>query len=208
MIELLTLEEMYEADRLTIVGGTPGLVLMEHAGERISHEIIARWPKAERVVVLCGPGNNGGDGFVMARLLVGHGYHVTLALAGSVDRLGGDAAHMAQLWNGPILAFEQCELEAADLLVDAIFGAGLTRLIEGRIAETVEKINASAAPVIAVDLPTGINGDTGQILGAAVQADLTVTFFRKKTGHVLMPGRDYCGEVRVVDIGISNAVLG
>ncbi len=207
MDELLTVEEMYMADRLSIAGGIAGIELMENAGRRVCDEIFARWPGAGLVLVLCGPGNNGGDGFVIARVLKERGYEVRLALLGPVSKLRGDARDMAARWNGDTLDPETCSFEGVDLIVDAIFGAGLARNIDGKAGQIVHEINSSAAAVVAVDLPSGISGETGQVLGVAVEADLTVTFFRKKPGHLLVPGGDFCGEVIAVDIGIPEPVL-
>lgn len=207
MLELLTTDEMGRADRATIEGGTPGLVLMEAAGKGVADEVSARFPDAERIAALCGPGNNGGDGFVAARLLKERGYGVRLALLGSLDRLKGDAAEMAARWQGETEALELDVLEGADVVIDALFGAGLTRAIEGAAAEIIENLNARGLPVIAVDVPSGVDGTTGAAEGVAVQALATVTFFRRKPGHVLLPGRLLSGETRVVDIGIPDGVL-
>jgi NAD(P)H-hydrate epimerase len=164
------------------------------------------------VLVLCGPGNNGGDGFVAARHLAAAGWPVRLALLGARERLAGDAAHHAALWDGPIEALEEDSAEAllagAEVVVDALFGAGLSRPLEGAARRMVEALPSSPAVVVAVDVPSGVSGDSGAVLGAAaVQAALTVTFFRRKPGHLLLPGRLRCGEVVVADIGIPDQVL-
>jgi len=215
--ELLTIDEMYRADRLAMESGIGGTVLMENAGIRIGEQIVVRWPKAGRVLVICGPGNNGGDGFVIARFLQARGYDVGLALLGDVAKLKGDAAAMAAQWDGEVLGDGEVlaadpmsmagSLAGADLIVDALFGAGLARPVAGKAAGVVDKINAAGVPVVAVDLPSGVDGETGRVLGACVKADLTVTFFRKKAGHLLCPGRDFCGETVVADIGIPGSVL-
>ncbi len=203
---LLATQEMYRADQLAIAGGVPGITLMEAAGAACASAILERC-RTGRAVVLCGPGNNGGDGFVVARLLAEAGWSVKLALLGDLNRLRGDAALAAERWRGDVASFDTAFSGDADIIVDAIFGAGLTRPVEGDLAALVESINASGIPVCAVDLPTGIDGDTGQALGAAIVASYTVTFFRKKPGHVLYPGRGHCGETLVADIGIPAAVL-
>jgi hydroxyethylthiazole kinase-like uncharacterized protein yjeF len=215
MIELLTPQEMATADRLTITAGTPGPVLMEQAGAAVA-EAVARHARAPaRVLILAGPGNNGGDGFVAARLLTGQGYSVTLALLGDRAVLKGDAAWAAGTWDGPVLVLDADSviglLAAADIVVDALYGAGLARDLDGVAGAVVEMVVAATAehriPVIAVDLPSGIDGATGQVLGAAIVATETVTFFRAKPGHLLLPGRAHVGRLTIADIGIADGVL-
>jgi ADP-dependent NAD(P)H-hydrate dehydratase / NAD(P)H-hydrate epimerase len=208
MIELLSNAEMREADRLTIAGGVAGLTLMENAGSAVAQAVAARQSPGSRVVVLAGPGNNGGDGFVAARLLVEQGYAVKVLLAGDLDRLTGDAAAAAKSWDRGIAPASPDELASAEVVIDALFGAGLDRPVGGLAQTMIEAVNAQAAPIIAVDLPSGINGTTGAVMGTAIKAAQTVTFFRKKAGHVLMPGRTHCGGVSVAPIGIPDAVLG
>lgn len=205
-LELLTPEEMGRADALTIAAGTPGTQLMERAGIAVA-DAAARRPLGTRIAILCGPGNNGGDGFVAARVLAQRGYKVTLGLLGARDTLGGDAGAMAALWRGDALAVDAIDLTAHDLIIDALFGAGLARDLDGAARAAVEAVNAADKPVIAVDLPSGIDGASGAVRGAAVRAFETVTFFRLKPGHLLLPGRVHCGKVRVADIGIADAVL-
>ncbi len=207
MLELLTAEEMGRADRLTIEGGVAGTRLMENAGRAVADEVVRRFPDAGRVAVLCGPGNNGGDGFVAARHLTEKGYAVSLGLAGDPARLPDDAAAMARLWAGAIEPLTVELLARADVVVDAIFGAGLARPIEGELAALIEAVNGSGLPVVAVDVPSGIDGTTGAVRGVAIRALATVTFFRLKPGHLLLPGREFCGEVSVADIGIEASVL-
>lgn len=206
--EILTVAEMYEADRYAAAHGVPSLVLMENAGRRIVDAIVARWTPRQ-VAVLCGPGNNGGDGFVAARLLKARGWDVRLALLGKTDALKGDAAEMAKRWDGPVLALAPGMLEGSELIVDALFGAGLARPLDGTAKDIVRRLNATAIPVVAVDVPSGLHGDLARPLedGGCVEADLTVTFFRKKPGHVLAPGRFLCGEVVVGDIGTPLQAL-
>jgi hydroxyethylthiazole kinase-like uncharacterized protein yjeF len=206
-LELLTPQEMSRADALTIAAGTPGTVLMERAGIAVA-DAAARRPLGTRIAILCGPGNNGGDGFVAARVLAQRGYKVALGLLGPREALRGDAAAMAALWRGDVLPVEALDLTACDLVVDALFGAGLARDLDGAARQAVEAINAVGKPVIAVDLPSGIDGASGAVRGAAVRAAETVTFFRLKPGHLLLPGRVHCGKVRLADIGIADGVLG
>jgi len=207
MIELLSNAEMAEADRLTIAGGTAGIVLMEQAGAAVAAAVAQAHAPGARVAVVAGPGNNGGDGFVAARLLAERGYDVTLLLLGDLGRLKGDAALAAKRWIGTVIAADPTSLAGADVVIDALFGAGLDRLVEGSARGLIEAMNAQAAPVVAVDLPSGINGTSGAVMGVAVEAAQTVTFFRKKPGHVLLPGRLCCGAIRVADIGIPVTVL-
>lgn len=206
--ELLTTHEMAKADRLAAEAGVPTLVLMETAGRAVADEAMEMLGEGGRVAVLCGPGNNGGDGFVAARLLKGAGYDVRLGLLGTVAALRGDARRMADRWTGEIARLSSRQLEGARLVIDALFGAGLNRALDGEAAAVVGQINASGIPVLAVDVPSGLDGSRGAPTGpAVVQATHTVTFFRRKPGHLLLPGRGLCGRVTVVDIGIPAAVL-
>jgi len=205
MTELLTTCEMAQADRLAIAGGVDSFSLMENAGRAVADRV-ALLP-GRRVVVVAGPGNNGGDGFVAARLLAERGYAVRVALAGDRARLKGDAGRAAERWTGAIEAAAPAALSDCDVIIDALFGAGLARDVTGSARAIVEAINASPATVVAVDLPSGINGTTGAVMGIAVKAAQTVTFFRRKTGHLLLPGRVHCGPVYVADISIPATVL-
>ncbi|MEQ9815021.1 MAG: NAD(P)H-hydrate dehydratase [Azospirillaceae bacterium] len=201
---LLSVAEMGEADRLAIDGGTPGRVLMDAAGEGVADAVVARFPRGP-VTVLCGPGNNGGDGYVAARYLAARGWPVAVVALGDPEALKGDAAWAARGWNGPIYNRLDGHLPDGAIVIDALFGAGLTRPLDGGAAALVSAM--AGHPVVAVDLPSGLDGDSGQPLGSAPRATLTVTFFRKKPGHLLQPGRSFCGAVRVIDIGIPAAVL-
>jgi ADP-dependent NAD(P)H-hydrate dehydratase / NAD(P)H-hydrate epimerase len=203
---LLTVAEMGRADALTIAAGTPGLTLMEAAGAAVAREARRRWPRGP-VTILCGPGNNGGDGAVAARHLQRAGWPVRLALLGERDGLRGDAAAAFAQWTGDITPLTPATLDGAALIVDALFGAGLTRPIEGVARAAIEAVNRRRLPCLAVDLPSGVEGDTGRVLGAAPQVTATVTFFRRKPAHLLLPGRELSGDVAVADIGIPAAVL-
>jgi hydroxyethylthiazole kinase-like uncharacterized protein yjeF len=209
--ELLTTAEMAEADRLTIAAGTPGCELMERAGAAVALEASRLAPRHGRISVLCGPGNNGGDGFVAARLLKARGFAVALGLLGAVEALRGDAALAAQAFDGQISRLEDLPLETADLAIDALFGAGLARDLEGPARAAVERLNhwsrARRKPVLAVDVPSGVDGTSGAVRGVAVEAARTITFFRRKPGHLLLPGRLRCNETVVADIGIEATVL-
>lgn len=199
---LLTPEEMYRADALAIESGINSLTLMENAGRTVAEEITRRFG-ARPVLVLCGPGNNGGDGFVIARYLHRWGWPVRVQLLGDRNRLTGDAAAMAAQWQGPLESGFKINDNA--LIVDAIFGAGLSRDFP---PDWARAINDAGGPVVAVDVPSGLDGLTGKPRGACVQAHVTVTFFRMKPGHVLLPGRVLCGETVVADIGIPQTVIG
>ncbi|MER2537099.1 MAG: NAD(P)H-hydrate dehydratase [Rhizobiaceae bacterium] len=205
--ELLTPREMTEADRLTIASGSlEGMDLMRRAGAAVAAAALARFPQAAHVAVLCGPGNNGGDGYVAAGLLAANGAGVSLWRTGE-PTAGTDAgidASECPLSAQPVAAYRP----APDhLVIDALFGAGLSKPVGGEAAAAIERVKASGARVVAVDLPSGVSGASGQALGTAIRADLTVTFFRKKPGHLLYPGRSLCGETVVADIGIRAGVL-
>ncbi|HEY8949471.1 MAG TPA: NAD(P)H-hydrate dehydratase [Rhizomicrobium sp.] len=203
--EILTVAQSYEADRYAAAHGIPTLTLMENAGRAVADAIEARWAPLT-VAVLCGPGNNGGDGFVVARILRERGWDVRLALLGRREDLKGDAAAMAKRWSGSDEPLSSAIFDDVTLIVDALFGAGLSRPLDGAVAELAALLNKSPIPVVAIDVPSGIAGDTGKPLdGKFIDADLTVTFFRKKPAHVLMPGRYHCGEIVVADIGIPSA---
>jgi len=201
MLELLTPKEMAEADRLTIEAGITGPTLMENAGRAVARAIRQRF-KPTKTLVLCGPGNNGGDGYVIARLLAQAGWPVTLA-ATAAPRKGTDAALAASLWHGPSARFGPRTAGRAALVIDAVYGAGLSRDVDGVTADTLR----AARRLVAVDVPSGLDGQSGLVRGYAPQAALTVTFFRRKPGHVLQPGRTLCGEVILADIGTPARVL-
>jgi hydroxyethylthiazole kinase-like uncharacterized protein yjeF len=179
---------------------------MERAGRAVA-DTVARHPLGTQVVVVAGPGNNGGDGFIAARVLAERGYPVRVLLLGEAGALRGDAAEAARLWARPIEPARPESLAGAGVIVDALFGAGLNRVAEGEARAMIEAMNASGAPIVAVDLPSGINGASGAVMGAAVVARESVTFFRRKPGHVLLPGRLHAGNVRISDIGIPDSVL-
>ncbi len=203
---LLDVRRMSEADRLAVAVGISAIELMANAGKAVVGAVLERW-SPRPVATLCGPGNNGGDGFVTARLLAEAGWPVQVAMLGSRDRLTGAARHHADLWRGAIAPLTPTAVEGAELVVDAIFGAGLSRALEGEAKATLAAAASNGIPIVAVDVPSGVMGDTGETLGA-VAAVLTVTFFRKKPGHLLVPGRLLCGELVVAEIGIPPSVLG
>lgn len=212
MIELLTTHEMGRADRLTIEAGTPGIVLMEAAGAAVADCARAALQRlgGRRALVLCGPGNNGGDGYVAARILASEGFEVVVGALVDPAVLRGDAALAAQVWTGETHPIGQLDYARASLIIDALFGAGLSRDLDGEARAAVELLNnwrKDGVYVIAVDAPSGLDCDTGQIRGACVTADETITFFRLKPGHLLLPGRALCGRIACAQIGISGDVL-
>ena len=200
MNELLSPAEMGRADALAIAGGMAGFALMERAGWAVARA--ARRFGPCRTLVLCGPGNNGGDGYVAARLLAAQGWPVKVA-ALAPPRPGTDAALAVAAWSGPSGPFDPAEAARAGLVIDAVFGAGLSRDVDGLAADTL----AAARRIVAVDVPSGVDGQTGAVRGRAAQAACTVTFFRRKPGHCLLPGRDLCGEIVLADIGLPASVL-
>ncbi|MCH9808427.1 MAG: NAD(P)H-hydrate dehydratase [Alphaproteobacteria bacterium] len=220
-LEILTNEQMAEADRLAVEMGVPSLTLMENAGRAVADEAEKLVDQARmqgghlkgnqnaRIVILCGPGNNGGDGFVAARLLKERGYDVAVYLHGSVEKLKGDAATNAKRWleMGAVEAASTSILDGAGLLIDALFGTGLRRPIHANfeLIELMAQPCAIGCPVLSVDIPSGVS--EAFRIEASFQADVTVTFFRKKLSHLLYPGRALCGEVVLADIGIPSAVL-
>ncbi|MGE3333345.1 MAG: NAD(P)H-hydrate dehydratase [Rhodospirillaceae bacterium] len=207
---VLSVAEMYAADKAAAAAGIATMTLMEAAGLAVTRAIEARWPRRP-VTVLCGPGNNGGDGFVVARLLAERGWTVQVGLLGGVEALKGDAAANARRWLdiGGARPLTPDLLSGAPLVVDALFGAGLSRGLEGPAREVIAAVNDRAFTCIAVDVPSGVHGDTGEVLdGIAPRCAATVTFFRPKPAHFLYPARDLCGELVVADIGIPAAVLG
>jgi NAD(P)H-hydrate epimerase len=203
---LLTCAEMAAADAATIAAGIPGSALMEAAGRAVAAAVVERYPRRP-VLVLCGPGNNGGDGFVAARCLQAAAWPVRLALLGEISRLKGDAAWAAAQWQGKSEPASPDLLGDRPLVIDALFGAGLARSIDGVAARLIERMNQLACPVVAVDVPSGLHGDSGQIMGCAAKAEVTVTFFRAKPGHYSLDGLRLCGELKIVDIGIPSSVL-
>lgn len=205
-MEILTTTEMATADQLAIAAGTSGFALMLSAGRAVAEaamDLVERGP----ILVVAGAGNNGGDGFVAAAELVARGRHVSVILWGERDALKGDASLAARNWTGSILPAVPESIGRPALIIDALFGAGLNRMVKDGASDLIDAINGAGAPVLSIDLPSGVNGTTGAVMGVAVTATETVTFFRRKPAHLLLPGRIHCGRVRLADIGIAPAVL-
>jgi len=200
--ELLTPAEMARADQAALAAGIATETLMEAAGRAVARAIRARF-RPGRTLVLAGPGNNCGDGYVAARYLEQAGWPVSVA-ALAPPNPGSAAAAASARWRGPMVPFTEAEAARAGLVVDALFGAGVTRPLA---PEVTKVLRAAAAPIVAVDVASGLDGATGQMLGYAPQAALTVSFFRLKPGHLLLPGRALCGETVLADIGLPEAVL-
>ncbi len=204
---LLTPDDMAAVDSAAAASGIDSYGLMEKAGQAVAAAALRYFPQALRYVVLCGPGNNGGDGYVAARALLEAGAGVQLFYLGDPQRLRGDAARALADCTVPGAPVADYMPLAGDLVIDAVFGAGLSRSVPEDIAAVIARVAAADVPVIAVDLPSGLDGRSGQVLGAAFQATRTVTFMTRKPGHLLLPGRDLCGELEVFDIGIPGRIV-
>lgn len=217
-MNLLNAAEMRAADAFAINNGISGEFLMNRAGAFVADAVEKLNEGPVNTLILAGPGNNGGDAFVAARLLKQRGYNISLALICSLESLKGDARVMADSWlccgghiNQQALgtgAKSLCkDLKGAEVIIDGLLGAGLDRPITGKLADLIDKINQCTVPIIAIDIPTGIEGDTGQIRGVAIKASHTVSFFRAKPGHYLLPGRTHCGSLSIHDIGIPGRAI-
>jgi NAD(P)H-hydrate epimerase len=211
VFSLLSVQQMRAAEQFAVQMGTPLIVLMERAGLAVAELVMLRYTKRP-VIILCGPGNNGGDGFVAARHLAAKGWPVRILLYGKLEEMTPEAKVAASRWRGAVITaslpvLENALQKGAQLIIDALYGIGLRRPVTGDAALMMQAVNRSGIPVVAVDIPSGLNADTGQVYGQSIVADVTVTFFRKKLAHVLMPGRMLCGEILTADIGIPDTVL-
>lgn len=204
---IITPDGMGKVDAAAAQSGLDSFGLMRAAGSAVAAAALRDFPQTQRFCVLCGPGNNGGDGYIAATALAQSGAGVDVFSTGNADQLEGDAKRAFDAWEGPVHAISQCVVTDRDVVIDAIFGAGLSRTVSDEIAAVIQRVNASGVPVIAVDLPSGISGHSGAVLGAAFNASLTVTFVCRKPGHLLLPGRTHCGRLEVVDIGIPKRIL-
>ena len=207
---LYTATQARELDRIAIAdAGIPGYTLMSRAGEACWEALQSRWPAARSLLVLCGTGNNGGDGFIVARLALAADWRVRVLLLGEAERLQGDAltAHSDFVsMGGQVSPFTTAASLDADVLVDAMLGTGVDRPLTGDWQLAVERVNQSSLPVLAVDLPTGLQADTGVVTGSAVHADMTVTFIARKAGLYTGAGPDYAGDIRFADLDVPEAV--
>jgi len=205
-VALLRCQQMARADAMAIASGVPGSLLMAAAGEAVA-DAVRRHFCRQPVTVLCGPGNNGGDGFVAARLLAEWGWPVRLALRGEREALSGDADYHARQWHAPCVPWDTEAVRDAGVVIDAVFGAGLNRDLPSDVGAMLQEARAQGAAIVAVDVPSGLNGDRGMLHGDVMPAEMTVTFFRLKPGHLLLPGRDHCGKLELAQIGVPDAVL-
>ncbi len=204
---LLTPDEMAQADAAAAASGIPSFDLMVRAGHAVAATALRRFPAALRFVVFCGPGNNGGDGYVAASALAASGVAVAVFAVGDPGVLRGDARLAFEKWGGQPAALEEFQPRAGDVVIDALFGAGLSRDLPENVQQVITQVNEASLPVLAVDLPSGICGLTGRSRGVAFRADCSVTFMARKPGHLLLPGRSLCGDVEVFDIGIPARIV-
>jgi ADP-dependent NAD(P)H-hydrate dehydratase / NAD(P)H-hydrate epimerase len=204
---LLTPEEMSHADKAAASSGIPSFDLMIRAGQAVAATALARFPGARRFAILCGPGNNGGDGYVAAAALARSGACVEVFALGDVDRLKNDARAAYDAWNGRVGSLDRYVPQTGDVVVDALFGAGLSREVPEIVAKVIAAVADAGVSVVAVDLPSGLCGRRGQVLGAAFDADCTVTFMARKPGHLLLPAKSLCGDIEVFDIGIPMRII-
>ncbi|MCB5202017.1 NAD(P)H-hydrate dehydratase [Neorhizobium sp. T786] len=204
---LLTPDEMAAADATAALSGIDSFGLMEKAGQAVAAAALRLYPQTLRFVVLCGPGNNGGDGYVAARALANAGCRISIHALGESAKLAGDARRAFECCALAPRPLAQFEPQEGDTIIDAVFGAGLTRDVPADLQEVIAKVVGAGLPVIAVDLPSGLCGRRGVPLGAAFKAHHTVTFMAKKPGHILIPGRSLCGDIEVCDIGIPARIV-
>lgn len=204
---LLTPQEMARADQLSATSGISSFDLMIRAGTAVAAEALARFPGALRFAVLCGPGNNGGDGYVAAKGLGEAGADVEVFALGEPTALKGDAKAAFATWSGPVAPLSGFAPRHGDVVIDALFGAGLSRNVSDELGQLIAETAKSGVQVLAVDLPSGLSGLSGRPLGAAFKAECTVTFMARKPGHLLLPGRSLCGDIKVVDIGIPQRIM-
>jgi len=198
---------MGEVDHDAATSGLDSFGLMQKAGQAVSAAALRLYPQGVRMVVFCGPGNNGGDGYIAAEALRACGVTVCVFHLGDPARLKGDAAKAFAVYCGPLRRMEDYVPEHGDVVIDALFGAGLGRDLDPSMIDLISRVTEAELPVIAVDLPSGLDGLTGQPRPVTFQAVHTVTFMTRKPGHVLMPGRAFCGTVEVYDIGIPRRIL-
>ena len=198
---------MAEIDRAAARSGLSSYGLMRAAGHAVAATALAHFPQALRFVVLAGPGNNGGDGWVAARVLAEAGAAVAVYALYPVEGLKGDAKTAAEDAAMDALALAEYQPQPGDVVIDALFGAGLTRSVPEAVQRVIAAVQHARLPVLAIDLPSGVDGRSGAVLGAAFEADRTVTFVSRKPGHLLLPGRTLCGALEVAEIGIPRRIV-
>ncbi|WP_337266730.1 NAD(P)H-hydrate dehydratase [Oryzifoliimicrobium ureilyticus] len=204
---LLTPAEMTAADKAAAQSGIESYGLMERAGAAVAASALRHYPSASCFMILCGPGNNGGDGYVAARHLNDAGAEARVFYLGDPKRLHGDAARALSDWDGPLMPLSSFKAIPGTVIIDGLFGAGLSRELPEEAIAVFDRIGQTALPVLAIDLPSGVDGLTGAVKGGALRAERTITFMTRKPGHLLMPGRELCGELEVFDIGIPARIL-
>ena len=204
-------DQVSQLDQLAIAEqNIAGIDLMQAAGKAVWKLVTETWPHARHILIVCGAGNNGGDGYIVAALARAAGKQVTVIALQTPDSLKGDAllaAHQFLQASGKIATFNADVLQQADVIVDAIFGIGLDRNVEGEYLAAINAINHCAKPVLAVDVPSGLNADTGKVMGAAVRAAVTLSFIARKQGLYTGDARDYCGNIKFSDLGVSQTIL-
>ncbi len=210
-LSLFRADQVRELDRLTIDEyRIPGYELMKRAGEAAFNILREKWPRAHRIVVLCGAGNNAGDGYVLARCALEQGFDVSVMPFKPVDELTGDALKAAQDYqklNGQLIPFEVYQADASDVIVDALLGTGLEREVEGELFSAIEVANNSVVPKLALDIPSGLHADTGNIMGAVIEADVTISFIGVKQGMFTASGPDCCGQIIYNDLQVPHEVF-
>ena len=209
-LPLYRAKQVRELDRIAIEDlGIPGICLMERAGSAAFNRFKSCWPQARRLAILCGTGNNGGDGYVLARLAYLAGYEVTVLQIGETSRLTGEARIAFEAMTRVGLqtqAFAETQLSFADVVVDALLGTGLDREVSGKWREVIEAINRCRCPLFSLDIPSGLHADTGAVLGVAVRADITISFIGLKPGLFTGKGPDYCGQVYFDDLQVPSTL--
>jgi len=204
---ILSVDQTRQVDQKTIASSKSGFELLSAAGRQVFEVVRDVASKEDRILVACGSGNNGGDGLIAARLLLDAGFKVSVALLSTPESVQGDARLALDALNQPTMKLSYARPNDFELIIDALLGTGIDRLISGKLEQWIDEVNASSASVISIDMPTGISGDSGSVMGTSLKAEHTVTFFRKKPGHVLYPGRHYCGTIHLRQIGIDASLL-
>ena len=202
--------QVRELDRIAIADmGVSGVCLMERAGSAAFHLLETKWPKANRIIVICGIGNNGGDGYVLARLAFLAGYDVTVLQLGDIKKLKGDARTVYETMTEvglSVQVFAEKKLSVVDVVIDALLGTGLNREVKGEWKEVIEGINRCQCPVLSLDIPSGLHADTGNVMGAAVHAQATISFIGLKQGLFTAEGPEYCGKICFDDLKVPSEI--